>query len=395
MIEAGTAPRWDPYDYEILCDPFPAFKRLRDEAPLYHNEQYGFYAFSRFHDCQAGFVDRETYSSGRGVVLEHINSRTPSPPGMFIHNDPPIHTMYRKLLDRTFTAPRMAKLESQIRTFCARELDELRETGRFDCIEDFSARVPMRVIGMLLGMPEEDQDEFRRRADERTRTEEGKAMDNGIAVDPVFDAYIEHRLTHPSNDLMSDLLHMEFEDDKGVRRNLTVEEVRTIVFMLGAAGNETTNKLIGWAVKLLAEHPDQRRAIYENRSLLVPAIEEVLRYQPPGDHQARYVTRDVEAYGQTVPEGSVMMFLTGAANRDERQFVNPDSFNIERPRRLHLTFGYGPHLCIGAALARIEGRIALDEMLNRFPEWDIDEADAKLMSTSMLRGWERLPVLVN
>jgi cytochrome P450 len=396
MAEATCAPlHWDPYDYALARHPFEAFKRLRDEAPVYYNEKYDFFAMSRFDDCQSGLVNREVFLSGKGVIMEMIKAGYPSPPGLFINDDPPIHTMYRNLLARTFTAPRMAKLEEQIRGYCARTLDPLREAGRFDCIKDFAAKVPMTVIGMLIGIPEEDHERVQKRSDSRLRTEEGKPMK---AVeqksDDSFNDYIRWRQNNPSDDLMSELIHTEFEDDQGVRRTLTLEEAGNITQMLASAGNETTNKLIGWTVRLLAQHPDQRRAIRENRELIVPAIEEVLRYEPPADHLGRYVASDFTAHGITVPAGSVMIFLTGAANRDERQFGDPESFDIHRPRRLHLSFGYGPHLCIGAALARVEGRIALDEMLKRFPEWEVDEAGARLLPTSTVRGWESLPLIV-
>jgi cytochrome P450 len=387
---------WDPYDYELLRAPFAAFKRLRDEAPLYYNEKHDFYAMSRFADCQEGLSDNATFISGKGVIMEMIKAQLPTPPGFFISEDPPIHTVHRNLLAQAFTAPRMARLEHQIRDFCARTLDPLVGAGRFDLIRDFAAVVPMRVIGMLLGIPEEFQEEVRRQADARLRTEIGKPMEvNPYETDELFQQFIALRLKSRSEDLMSELIYTEFEDETGTRRTLTLDEVGNIVQMLAAAGNETTNKLIGWSGKLLAENPDQRRAIVENRDLIIPAIEEVLRFEPPADHIGRYVARDFEAYGTKVPEGSVMIFLTGAANRDERQFNDPETFDIHRERKLHLTFGYGPHLCIGAALARIEGRIALDEMLSRFPDWEIDEAEARMIPTSSVRGWDTLPVVTH
>ena len=175
---------------------------------------------------------------------------------------------------------------------------------------------------------------------------------------------------------------------------LTRDEVRTYVNIVAGAGNETTNRLIGWTGKVLAEHPDQRREIVEDRSLIPDAIEEILRFEPPGPHVGRYVAHDVEFQGQTVPEGSAMLFLVGAANRDDRRFPDGDSFDIHRKAVSHLTFGYGAHFCLGAALARLEGRVALDELLNRFPEWDVDLAGARIAPTSTVRGWETLPLLV-
>jgi cytochrome P450 len=209
-----------------------------------------------------------------------------------------------------------------------------------------------------------------------------------------FEDYINWRVDHPSDDLMTELLRAEFEDHTGVVRTLTREEILGYVGLLAGAGNETTTRLIGWTGKVLAENPDQRRQIADDRTLIPKAIEELLRYEAPSPVQARYVTRDVEHHGQTVPEGSVMVLLTAAGNRDERQFEDPDRFDIHRNIGHHLTFGYGLHFCLGAALARLEGRVALDEVLNRFPEWEVDWEHAEQAHTSTVRGWEALPVLV-
>jgi cytochrome P450 len=288
----------------------------------------------------------------------------------------------------------MARLDPQIREFCARTLDPLVGAGGFDFVRDFSAKVPMRVIGMLLGIPEEDQDEIRERGDERLRTEAGKPMQyDGESLGQGYDSYIDQRIARPCDDLMSQLIHTEIEDETGTQRKLTREELSTLIGFLAAAGNETTNRLIGWVGKLLADYPDQRREIREDRALIPQAIEEILRYEPPAVHIGRYVARDFEIHGTRIREGSVVIFLTGAANRDPREFSNPDAFEIHRARRPHLTFGYGHHVCVGNPLARIEGRIALDEVLDRFSDWEVDIDNARLASTSTVRGWETLPVV--
>jgi cytochrome P450 len=193
---------------------------------------------------------------------------------------------------------------------------------------------------------------------------------------------------------MTELLNAEFEDETGTTRRLTREEILMYVNVVAGAGNETTTRLIGWTGKVLSDHPDQRRELVKDRSLIPNAIEELLRYEPPAPHVARYVSRDVEHHGQTVPRGSVMMFLVGAANRDDRRFPDGDRFDIHREVGQSVTFGYGIHFCLGAALARLEGRIALDEVLQRFPEWDVDLANAHLAPTSTVRGWDTLPVTV-
>jgi cytochrome P450 len=208
-----------------------------------------------------------------------------------------------------------------------------------------------------------------------------------------FSEYIDWRAEHPADDVMTELLRAEFEDVTGTRRRLTREEVLNYVNLLAAAGNETTTRLIGWAGSVLAEHPDQRKELAADRSLVPNAIEELLRYESPSPVQSRYVTKDVEHYGQTVAEGSVMVLLNAAANRDEREFgPDADRFDIRRKIGHHLAFGYGVHFCLGASLARLEGRVALDEILQRFPTWEVDWDNAIAARTSTVRGWERLPV---
>jgi cytochrome P450 len=392
----GSDVQYDPYDVEIDADPYPVFRRLREEAPLYRNDTHDFYALSRFADVERGLVDRETYISGRGAILELIKANIEMPPGVLIFEDPPVHTVHRGLLSRVFTPKKMNALEPQVRELCARSLDPLVGAGGFDFVRDLGAQMPMRVIGMLLGIPEQDQEAIRDRSDADLRTEPGQPMEysqDRFVTGEAFAEYVDWRAKHPSDDLMTELLRAEFEDETGTIRRLTREEVLTYVNVVAGAGNETTTKLIGWTGKVLADHPDQRRELVEDRSLISNAIEEILRYEPPAPHVARYVTQDVEHHGHTVPEGSAMIFLIGAANRDDRRYPNGDRFDVHRDVGQHLTFGYGIHFCLGAALARLEGRVALDEVLKRFPEWDVDRDSARLAPTSTLRGWETLPVV--
>ena len=387
---------FDPYDVELIADPYPMFARLRDEAPLYHNAEYDFFALSRFADVTKALVDHNTFSSARGAILEMIKANLDIPPGMLIFEDPPIHDVHRKLLSRMFTPRRIAALEPMIRQFCAELLDPLVGSGRFDFVTDLGALMPMKVISMLLGIPEDDQVYIRDRGNAQLRTEAGKPMKTGLSVGEQFAAYIEWRAEHPSDDIMTDLLNVEFVDETGTTRRLTREEILVYLNVVAGAGNETTTRLIGWAGKVLAEHPDQRRDVVQNPRLIPQAIEELLRYEPPAPHTARYVTRDVRLYDQTVPEGNVMMTLLGSACRDERQF-GPDAgqFDIHRAARPHLTFSVGAHFCLGSALARLEGRVALEEILKRFPEWEVDMTNAKLSPTSTVRGWESVPALVS
>ena len=388
---------YDPYSVEIDADPYPVFARLRQEAPLYYNEQYDFYALSRFEDVERGLVDRDTYISGRGGILEIIKAGIQMPPGILIFEDPPTHTIHRGLLSRVFTPRQVNGLEPKIREFCARSLDPLVGERGFDFVADLGAQMPMRVIGMLLGIPEDDQEAVRDKGNARLRTKPGepqKVSENFVDGE-MFAEYLDWRVEHPSDDIMTQLMNAEFEDETGTRRTLRREEILTYLTVVAGAGNETTTRLIGWAGKVLAEHPEQRRELVGDPSLVPNAIEELLRYEPPAPHVGRYVAKPVECHGTTVPEGSAMLLLVGAANRDERRYPGGDRFDIHREIGQHLTFGYGAHYCLGAALARLEGRVALEEVLKRFPEWDVDwSQEPHLAPTSSVRGWESMPVLV-
>jgi len=399
VTDVTQAVNYDPYDFEIDTDPYPIWKRLRDEAPLYYNEQYDFFALSRFDDVERCSVDWRTYISGKGSVLELIKSGMEIPPGSILFEDPPAHDLHRGLLSRVFTPRKMNAIEPKVREFCARSLDPLVGSSGFDFVRDLGAQMPMRTIGMLLGIPEEDQEALRDQMDEGMHLSDDGAIPTAedtysVAFGEGFEEYIEWRSKNPSDDLMTELLLAEFEDETGSVRRLTREEVISYVGLLAAAGNETTTRLIGWTGKVLAEHPAQRKQLVDDPALIPRAIEELLRYESPSPVQARYVTKDVEHYGQMVAEGSVMLLLTASANHDERRFLGGDSFDIHRKIDHHLTFGYGIHFCLGAALARLEGRVALDEVLKRFPTWDVDWDNAVQTRTSTVRGWDKLPVLV-
>lgn len=395
MSTAGPV-YYDPYKAEIAADPYPVFKRLREEAPLYYNDEHDFFALSRFADVERALRDRETYISGRGAILEIIKANVEFPPGVLVFEDPPIHTAHRALLSKLFTPRRLNALETKVREVCVQCLDPLVGARGFDFVADLGAQMPMRIIGLLLGIPEQDQAAVRNRADASLRTEAGKPMEfvEDNYTGEAFEDYIEWRATHPSDDVMTELLTAEFKDETGTMRRLSREETLTLVNVLAGAGNETTTKLIGWMGKVLGEHPDQRREIAQDRTLIPDAVEEVLRFEPPAPHVARFVSRDIELYGRTVPQGSVMMLLTGSANRDDARYADGDRFDIHRPMRSHVTFGYGIHHCLGAVLARLEGRLALEEVIKRFPDWEVDGSRAKLSSTSTVRGWETLPVFI-
>jgi cytochrome P450 len=390
---------YDPWRADLNADPYPMFKRFRDEAPLYYNADHDFFALSRFEDVNRTLVDYQTFSSARGAVLEIIKSGIEIPSGTLVFEDPPIHDIHRSLLSRAFTPRKISALEPKIREFTQRCLDPLVSGDRFDFVKDLGAVMPLRVVGMLFGIPEDYQHRVQEDGDKHVRTERGGQMtdnaDGPLTDGQLFAEFIDWRVEHPADDLTTELLNAEFEDETGTTRKLRRDELLVFMNVVAVAGAETTTRLIGWMGKLLSEHPDQRCLLVADRSLLSGAIEEILRFEPPALQIARYVTRDVEFHGTTVPRGSAILALVGAANRDERQFgSDAESFDVTRTPRQHMTFGVGAHYCLGNALTRIEGRIALDEIMNRFPDWDVDLDEAVFSSASAVRGWDSMPARV-
>lgn len=385
---------YDPYDFAIDNDPYPTWKRLRDEAPLYYNDKYGFYALSRYEDVARELPNWQIYRSGRGTTMDIILAGIELPPGIILFEDPPIHDLHRRLLSRVFTPRRMEAIEPLTRRYCVRALDQLAGSDRFDFIADIGAQIPMRTIGYLLGIPEQGQESIRDKSNSAITLKEGEF--GGARIDlfedsaALFGEYIDWRADHPSDDLMTQLLTAELEED-GATRRLTRTEVLMYTSMVAGAGNETTTRLIGFAGQLLAENAEQRHELAQDFSLIPRAIEEVLRYYAPSPVQARYVAHDVECHGQTIPEGSVMLLLNGSANRDERHFPDADRFDIHRTGA-HLSFGQGLHFCLGSALARMQARVVLEEVLTRWPDWEVDHDNATMAHTSSVRGWGSLPV---
>jgi cytochrome P450 len=326
------------------------------------------------------------------VKLDMLKSGMEIPPGTLIFEDPPTHGIHRALLSRMFTPRRIGELEPAIRQLCVELLDPLVGAGGFDFVADLGSQVPMRVIGMLLGIPEADQEAVRDHFG-RNRSDDDVA-DDGVLSGAIFSEYIDWRVEHPSDDIMTQLLNAEFEDEHGTMQRLTRDELLAYVNIIAAAGNETTRVLIGWTGRLLSDYPDERRVLVEDPTLVPNAVEEILRFEPNTLQNCRYATRDVEYHGQVVPAGSIMVTLTPSANRDDRHFTDPDRLDVRRELDHHLAFGFGAHYCLGQALARLEGRIVLEEVLKRFPEWDADLDHATFMYHADMRGYESLPVVI-
>ena len=387
---------YDPFDFAIDDDPYPVWQRMRAEAPLYFNDKYNFYALSRYDDVAQALPDWQTYRSGHGTTADILFSGIEIPPGILLFEDPPLHDLHRRLLSRVFTPRRTLAVEDLVRDLCCRALDPLRDLDGFDFVVDLGAVMPMRTIGFLLGIPEEGQQLIRDRNDKSITVDpEGGAFSADRIEDAIglFAEYIEWRATHPSDDLMTELLNAQVEEPDGSLRPLERTEVLAYTAMIAGAGNETTARLIGFMGQLLGEHPDQRRELVADPSLISSAVEETLRYEPPSPVQARYVARDTEHYGHTVTEGSYMLLINASANRDEAHFDQPDRYDIHR-KGGHLSFGQGLHFCLGSALARLEARVAFEEVFKRWTDWEVDYTNASRARTSSVRGWARLPVAV-
>jgi cytochrome P450 len=387
---------YDPYDYTIDADPHPIWRRMRDEAPVYYNAEHDFYALSRFADVLEASIDHETYSSNRGTVLEMMDSPMQDPPMIFM--DPPRHTHFRKLVSKTFTQRQIGKLESRIRELCRGYLEPLVGAGGFDYVTEFGAKLPVMVISSLLGAPEEDQEQLRIWSDLTLHREPGETGASKAAMAASGDMWrywqgqIKERRARPRDDVMSQLIQAQLEEEDGGTRPLSDGELYAFYLLISSAGNETVARFLGNAATLLAWHPEQRKQLVEDPGLMPNAVEEILRYESPSPIQARWVTRDVELHGQVVPADSKMALLTSSANRDEREFANADRFDVTRGIDRHVALGFGIHFCLGASLARLETRVALDETLRLFPSWEVEESGLQRVHTSTVRGYCNVPI---
>ncbi len=389
---------YDMYDREIYASPYETYQRLLHEAPLYFNDELKFYAVSRHADLARVLTDRETFISGRGGVYNFISTGMDMPPGLFIFEDPPLHTVHRNLVSRLFTPRAVNGLEPQIRELSAELIDSLVDLDRFDFMTDFAMKLPVQVIGMLVGVPKADQrallDTVHKNMHEGTADREGQQIEAVLAAAAWFNDYLDWREENPADDVMTQLLHAEFEDDLGTLRKLRRDEALTFLTLIMSAGSDTTATAIGWAGSLLSDHPEQREELVDDPALIPHAVEEILRYEPPAYHFCRWVTKDVEFHGQSVPAETVLVVVPGAANRDETKFKDPDRFDIHRQPGQIFTFSFGAHFCLGASLARMETKIALETMLPRIPKWTVDLESASLTGGIDTRGWEHLPVQV-
>ena len=394
------AVEFDPFSREYFDDPTEMYAALREHAPCYHSERYDFYAFSRFDDCVAVHRDTDNFTSTHGLTYEQLTD----PDLDLSHNrslimmDPPEHTRYRKLVSRSFTPRAMERHAELIRGQITKYLDPLMDRDEFDLVEEFSGPFPVEIICAILGVPEADRQMIRHQTDTMLHREEGQPIgtpeqaEAAINQAVYFIDFVRSKRATPGDDMTSALIDARVETDTGELVSLTDEEIAGFCSLLGAAGSETVTKAVANAGVLFHRHPDQWQKLKDDPSKTKAAVEEVLRYWAPSQYQGRLSVADTTWHGVTVEAGKPVFILTGAANHDEREFTDPDMFDIDREQRLALSLGHGIHTCLGAALARMECAVAIDEIRTRWPEYSIDESRCQRVQMSNVAGYSSVPM---
>jgi hypothetical protein len=386
--------RFDPFDYAFHEDPYPVYRALRERAPVYRNEELRFWALSRHADVLAAFKDWERFSNTGGVSLEvgQLSQDTTAVLSL-LGMDPPRHDRLRALVSKGFTPRRVADLEPSVRALAVRYLERVRPAGRCDFVADFAGRIPIDVVSEMLGVPECDRDELRSWSDTVLHREEGLRAVPAPGIEAsgrllrYFAAVLEERRRRPGEDLASALLAAEIEGER-----LSDRDIVAFLYLMIIAGNETTTKLLANAVYWLAKHPATRKEVGEHPELVPAWVEETLRYDNSTQLMARTASRDFEYRGHRLRRGDKVLLLIGSANRDGRVFPDPDRFDIHRDTSAHLSFGRGTHFCLGASLARLEARVALEEVQRLVPDWEIEASGLVRVHSTNVRGFAALPI---
>ena len=385
---------YNPFDWDTAHTPYPVYRRLRDEAPVYRNEQFGFWALSRYEDVIAAHLNSDDFSSAHGVTIEGAEKDAP----FLIVKDAPEHTAHRRIVGRLFTPRRIALLEPFVRRTAAGLLDKLRDADRFDVVEDFSFRLPLDVISELIGIPESYRLQIHHLSDRIAVRESAEMTEDGILATlelaGLLTDLVRERRASPGDDVITMLMNTPVEEEDGRTRMLTDDELAGRFLELSFAGHETVAKLIPNGVVALTWFPGARRELAANPALMANAVEEMLRWDPPSHYQGRWTTRDVEVRGTVIPADQRVILVTGSAVHDERKYPDPDTFDIHRDIDRHVSFGFGRHLCLGASLARLETRVAFEELLKRFPDFSIDETGVERRVSVNVRGLSKLPLVV-
>jgi cytochrome P450 len=389
---------YNPFSFVTQEFPYAIYRRLRDEAPVYHNADVGFYALSRYSDVVAAHLDTATFSNRMGPTIEPRAEAVRT----LLTMDPPEHGMYRRLVNRSFTPRSIANLEPWVRATAADLLDVARAEGRLDAVAGYSAHFPVTVISELLGIPAEYRMQVKELAD---RTLAGEESESAVVPEDAMQAQIEYvmlllaiiddKRKHPGDDVITMMLNTEAVDDHGSSFMPSDVDTAARLLEMSLAGHETVAKLIGSGVVALWWSRDQRRELVENPALIPAAVEEMLRWDPPSQYQGRWTERDVELHGTVIPAENRVILVTGAASHDEREWGDDAGlFDTHRDVEKHVTFGWGAHLCIGAHLARLEARVAFEELLSRFPGYEVDTGVIVRAYSTNVRGLKNLPIVL-
>jgi cytochrome P450 len=392
---------FNPFSADFFDDPYGTYRWLRDEAPVYHSDRYGFYALSRFDDVVRAHRDWKTFSSAHGVTIDQLTDPENAFGGQsIIMMDPPEHPRLRKLVSRVFTPRAIAGIEPIVRRVIGSHLAPLQGEREFDLVADFSAPFPVEIISEILGVPQADRQQIRHQTDEMLFREPGDprptqaGLEAGLQLTLYFLALTKEKRAHPDEGMISQLIEAEVEGDDGRTTKLTDEEIAGFANLLGAAGSETVTKQVGNGVVLFAQNPGEWRKVLDDPAKMPGAVEEVLRYWPPSQYQGRYSTAEATFEGGAIPDGMPVLLLTGAASRDERRFHDPDRFDVDRSIELGIGFGHGIHACLGAALARLESRVAFEEIAKRWPGYEVDESGLRRVHMANVAGFSNVPVAV-
>lgn len=384
---------YSPFDAEVIADPYPVYRELRANSPAHWSREANSWVLSRYDDVSAALADPATYSSASGIF--------PTPPGvdmtelflpMLIMSDPPRHTQLRQIVSRAFTPRRIAALEPHIETLVKDLLDQTPEAGNWEFVSGFAGPLPAIVIADMLGVPRDDRDQFRAWSttliqSNPVRGEFGAGLDAAAALYEYFTAFLAERRAHPQDDLMTALVQAEVDGEY-----LSEEELLGFCLLLLVAGHETTTNLLSNSAVVLAQHPDVRQQLADDPELVPAAVEELLRFDSPVQGLARTLTEPVELHGESMQTGDTVLLLFGSANRDDHAFPHADRFDVNRHPERQVAFGRGIHFCLGASLARLEARIALQTLLTRRPDWDVDLDAAVRLHSGPIRGYISLPM---